>query len=415
MSLTARLAQTLAGMFPDENRPIQDWPRIGVAVSGGGDSMALLDLLQGTGLALAAVSVDHGLRPEARDEVALVARYCAARGLDHAILTWRWNGRGNVQEAARRGRSLAISDWARGRGIDHVALGHTADDQAETVLMRLARGSGVDGLAAMAPVARREGITWLRPVLEMRRAELRDHLRGVGQDWVEDPSNEDSGYARVRVRNAMDLLGLDVGRLTRAAAHMARARSALEAGMRALARDCVTLDAGDVVIDAPSLAAAPEELRTRLMAGALGWVSGQGYRPRYDALIGVLEATRPVALHGCLVIPKGGRVRIAREWKAVAGLTCAPQEPWDGRWRLIGPDESGLEIRALGEAGLRDCPDWRNAARPRQSVIASPAVWRGPVLVAAPLAGLERGWRAVIEPERADFPGPERDQGQLSH
>jgi tRNA(Ile)-lysidine synthase len=419
VSLQTRLAEALAGMLPGDDTPEGErrrtWPRIGVAVSGGGDSLALLDLLHEAGVAVAVASVDHGLRPQARDEMALVARYCAARGLDHAILTWRWDGHGNVQDAARQGRGAAIAQWAQGCGIGHVALGHTADDQAETVLMRLARGSGVDGLAAMAPVAWREGITWLRPLLEVRRAELRDYLRAQGLRWAEDPSNEDTGYARVRVRQAIAALDLDVARLTRTAAHMARARAALEYGMAALARTVVTLEAGDVVIEAAPFDAAPDELRARLLAEALCWVSGQSYRPRHDALVGALEAARPVALHGCLVIRKGGRMRILREWKAVAAVSCALGEPWDGRWRLIGPGGKGMKIRALGEGGLRECPGWRDGGLPRQSVISSPAVWRDAVLVAAPFAGLARGWRAVMEPERADFPGLGRDQGQLSH
>ena len=127
---------------------------VAVAVSGGGDSVALLLLLQETGARpLAAVTVDHGLRPESAAEAAAVAALCSARGIAHTLLRWEEPaGAGNLQARAREARRRLIGDWARGRGIGAVALGHTLDDQAETFLLRLARGSGVDGLSGMAPV-----------------------------------------------------------------------------------------------------------------------------------------------------------------------------------------------------------------------------------------------------------------------
>ncbi|MGX9351084.1 tRNA lysidine(34) synthetase TilS [Shimia sp. W99] len=401
VTLQDRLAEGLAGVFPENERS-----RIGVAVSGGGDSMALLDLLRVAGWELAVVSVNHGLREEAAEEIALVAEYCARFGIAHEVLAWGWDGRGSVQAAARDGRRALISDWAKRRGIGHVALGHTADDQAETVLMRLGRGSGVDGLAAMAPVLARDGIVWLRPLLDVRRAELRDHLRQAGLVWADDPSNDDPAYDRIKARQALELLaplGVSVERLTRTAAHMARARAALDYAERQLVAEAVTFDAGDVVIALAAFDAAPEELRTRVVARALNWVSGQVYKPRFDALQAALAAETTTALHGCLVIRKGGCLRITREWAAVAGVRCDITAAWDGRWRLDGPGQAGLEIAALGEAGIAECPDWRATGRPRVSVLASPAIWQGARLVAAPLAGRAEGWSARITGKRADF------------
>ncbi|MCB2123065.1 MAG: tRNA lysidine(34) synthetase TilS, partial [Rhodobacteraceae bacterium] len=124
--------------------------RLGVAVSGGSDSTALLCLLadlRGTGGPdLAAVTVDHGLRPEAAGEARSVAALCARLGVSHTICRWDgWDGTGNLPDQARRARQNLIAGWASGLGIGAVALAHTRDDQAETVLLRLARGSGVDG------------------------------------------------------------------------------------------------------------------------------------------------------------------------------------------------------------------------------------------------------------------------------
>ena len=154
-SPAAALEAALAAVFPDA-RPTA----LGVAVSGGGDSVALLCLMADWAapreVRLAAATVDHGLRPEAAAEAAGVAALCGRLGLAHATLRWEgWDGRGNLMDAARRARRRLLADWAAEQGLAAVALAHTRDDQAETVLMRLARGAGVDGLSAMAGKSRR--------------------------------------------------------------------------------------------------------------------------------------------------------------------------------------------------------------------------------------------------------------------
>ncbi|WP_114967069.1 tRNA lysidine(34) synthetase TilS, partial [Alkalilacustris brevis] len=189
--------------------PGDDAPGLGVAVSGGGDSVALLllvaDWAAARGVRLRAVTVDHGLREGAAQEAEAVARLCAELGIGHDILRWQgWDGQGNLQDAARRARQGLIAGWARDHGLAAVALGHTRDDQAETVLMRLARGAGVDGLSGMAPLRLAVGLAWLRPLLDVGRAELRALLRARGVPWAEDPSNEDARFQRVRARRALE-------------------------------------------------------------------------------------------------------------------------------------------------------------------------------------------------------------------
>ena len=156
------------------------------------------------GVRLRVVTVDHGLRPESADEAAMVAGECATLGWPHTTLRWHWDGAGNKMDAARRGRLALIDEW-RG-ALSHVLMAHTRDDVAETFLMRLARGSGVDGLAAMS--ARREvgGMQVLRPCLDMGRAELRHYLTVLRTPWAEDPSNEDPAYGRVRMRRLLSEL-----------------------------------------------------------------------------------------------------------------------------------------------------------------------------------------------------------------
>ncbi len=403
MTPDTAFADRLDAFFPDAPPA-----RIGLAVSGGGDSMALLHLAAGWAVgpdvALHVASVDHGLRAEAAAEAQLVARAAARLDLPHDTLTWSgWDGQGNLQDAARRARRGLIESWAAGRGIAHVLTGHTADDQAETVLMRLARGSGVDGLAGMAE-SEMHGCTWLRPLLGLRRAALRDWLRDRGVDWVDDPSNDDARFDRVRARAMLATLGdlgLTVDRLTETARHMRAARQVLDAAAADLAARAVTQDRGDLLIDRATLDAAPRDTRLRLLARALVWVSGNPYRPRFAALEAL--AQQGGSLHGCLVSPVREGLRVSREYKAVAETTCKTDEIWDGRWQLSGPHAPDLAIRALGDDGARHCPDRRDSGLPHRSLIASPAIWRENRLIAAPLAGLAAGWRAELAPGRGDF------------
>ena len=181
--------------------------RLGVAVSGGGDSMACLDLMlwhgAERGFSVEAVTVDHGLRPEAKDEIALVAAFCAGRGVPHSVLEWHWDGSGNLQAEARAARYGLIGAWAKDRRIDWVALGHTRDDVAETFLMRLARQAGVDGLSEMERSFTRGGLRWIRPLLAHERQHWRDYLSRHKIAWAEDPSNENAEFERVRARKVL--------------------------------------------------------------------------------------------------------------------------------------------------------------------------------------------------------------------
>jgi tRNA(Ile)-lysidine synthase len=374
---------------------------IGVAVSGGGDSVALMLLLHAAaaGRPVAAVTVDHGLREASAAEAAAVGALCAARGIPHEVRPWTgWDGGGNLQARARQARRRLIAEWARGRGIGAVALGHTLDDQAETFVMRLARGSGVDGLSGMAAVTAAEGILWLRPLLGVRRAELRRWLMAEGVAWAEDPSNADARFDRVRARAALpalEALGLGADRLAATAGRMARAREALEQATAELARASLTTgDAGDLTLEAAPLRSAAAELRLRLLAGALCWVSGAAYRPRLVRLEAALAAVEAgavghgITLHGCVLRARGGRVTVRREPARVAPPVPLARGRWDGRWQVVGQPPVGddLTIGALGLPGLAACPDWRATGLAREALLTTPAIWRGGgALVAAPL------------------------------
>jgi tRNA(Ile)-lysidine synthase len=405
------------------------FPRLGVAVSGGSDSMALLHLLaearqnpDGPGSeALQVVTVDHGLRPEAATEAEMVAAAAAALGLPHTTLRWQgaagpgWDGQGNLSDAARRARYGLMAAWAREAGLQAVALGHTADDQAETLLMRLARGAGIDGLSAMAPERASGGMLWLRPMLGLTRAALRADLQARGVVWAEDPSNQDARYTRVRFRRALaDLapLGLTAEGLAAVAAQLQSTRAALDVQMLALAERAVRRDHGDLLIDPEPLAAAPAEIRRRLVEACLRWITRADYGPRAPALAGfiaALMAGEAATLHGCRLVNANGGLRLCREAGKVPGPV--PQgQVWDRRWQISGPMVPGAEIGALGAEGLAQLPDWRTLGRPRAALLADPALWAGAELLAAPTAGFGAKWRIEPVSEQQEFP-----QALLSH
>lgn len=378
--------------------------RVGVAVSGGGDSLAaLLMAVEALGPArVAAVTVDHGLRPEAAAEARFVAGVCARQGVSHAVLRWDGVHRGNLMAAARAARLRLIADWAPGR-VEAVVLAHTLDDQAETVLMRLARGSGVDGLSAMAQRRRALGVLWLRPFLGVTRADLRTALRARGQAWVEDPTNADPAYLRVRARRALDTmgaLGITAEGLAATASRLRRAREALEQDVQAALDALVREETGTLVIDGGARALA-DEIRLRLFAHLLGHLGGSDYRPRMAELERLVRTGRGT-LGGCALAPRGDGWRLWREARAVRD-----GQPWDGRWTLTGGDGAPAMIDALGETGLltlsRQASEglhahWRDTGLPRAALAGLPAVWREGRLIASPLTFWPQGWALKARP-----------------
>jgi tRNA(Ile)-lysidine synthase len=170
-----------------------------------------------------------------------------------------------------------------------------------------------------------------------------------------------------------------------------------------LSQSMVRQDHGDLVLDWDGLAAHPLDLRRRILVAALVWVGTAAYPPRREDILSLLaeggmDGQR--TLMGCILRQERGGLRIFREFNAVRDLRGATDAVWDGRWRLEGPHDPALCLAALGEAGLRLCPDWRETGRARASLLTSPAIWRGDRLVAAPLAGWGQGWIARIV---ADF------------
>lgn len=388
--------------------------RLGLAVSGGGDSVAMLRLAanwaKGRDVQLYCYCVDHGLREEAAEEAEFVRSLCEAHRISARVLKWQsWDGSGNLSAKARAARYDLIAEAALADGVDTVLLAHTRDDQAETFLMSLARRSGVDGLSGM-PVAKHDrGIGWLRPLLEVGRQELRVYLEGLGQDWREDPSNEDDSYERIRMRKAqttLDGLGLTSGALADVAANMQAARDVLErAAEQALRQHAVSIE-GAVKLGS-GLLSEPIELQRRVLSYCLSWVAPSAPAARGEALLRTLSDIAngtDATLQGCLIQTKGDVIWVLREPNAVAGLTSRPEQVWDARWKVSGPAETGdFHVAALTETALNDCKSWRDSGLPRAFFLSSPAIWQGKRLIAAPKAGYANGWSADLVRSDADF------------
>lgn len=389
-----------SGQLPD---------RLGVAVSGGGDSVALLAALveftKTNEIDLHVITVDHGLRAETKHEIALVTDLCARWELPHHVEFWTgWAGEGNLQAAARDARYGLIADWAYGNQITHVALGHTADDQAETFLMRLARGAGVDGLSAMSPRRVQHGVTWVRPFLGLERSALRTYLRAAQIDWCEDPSNENRDFERIRVRDALTVLGslgVQVSTLVDVAENMARAREALDWQTFLAAQDAATLVYGAIVIERSKFRMLPEEIGRRLIVHAITWIAQSTYAPRRDGVAKVLMAVRDgsgATLDGCQVVVERDGIWVFRELNALRDVTCEVGDMWDDRWLVTGPeDDPDIEVRALGNEPLSDVPNWRDLGLPRAALAVTPSVWYEDRMIAAPVVQHDPEWVAELD------------------
>ncbi len=303
------LAAELKALFSD----LEHLPVLVLAVSGGPDSTALMMLAARwrktlkTKPALIAVTIDHGLRKEAKREAANVARLARKLGLAHRTL--RWTGRKpktGLQEAARVVRYRLLADAARNAKASHILTAHTRDDQAETVLIRMSRGSGVSGLAAMARISALPGasegqIELVRPLLDIPKARLVASLRAAKFSFADDPSNRDPRFTRARLRGLMDELareGLDARRFALLALRLKRADMAIEAVVdRAEAELAHPATAPDAIaFDATRYGTLPAEIALRLIGRAVARAGDEG--PVELAKLEALKAALDVARNG---------------------------------------------------------------------------------------------------------------------
>jgi tRNA(Ile)-lysidine synthase len=345
-------------MSEDDEAPISaqdarhlfaDWrevPALVLAISGGPDSIALMWLMArwrrglSRGPKLLAVTVDHGLRPEAAREAREVKRLAQTLELPHRTLHWRGDKpKTGVPAAAREARYRLLAQAAKSAGARHILTAHTRDDQAETLLMRLLRGSGITGLAAMKRVSARDGAILARPLLDIPKARLVATLEKAKIAYADDPTNRDAAFTRPRLRALLPALaaeGGDARALARLATRLARANAAVEVLTDGAERYLALKGQGALhtkrdamVFDAAAFAALPEEIRLRLLMRAVNRFGHEGPAElgKVEALLAHLDRsfTEPSkrtgpglagahlkqTLAGALVSFKTGQIRIA--------------------------------------------------------------------------------------------------------
>lgn len=382
--------------------------RYAVAVSGGRDSMALACLAAAdakAGAEVLALVVDHGLRAESRDEASRTQDRLRAMGLDARVLVWEGaKPATGKQDAARRARYRLLASAAEGDGFAAIVAAHTADDQAETVFMRLARGAGPQGLAAMAPATRIAAgpgapVALLRPFLDAARETMRATCDAFAQAYLDDPSNDDPAYERVRARALLAALEeqklLTRAALLRAAARARAASEALAAAeARAFAETGGCFHAGGwASLSLRRLDAAPPAMIARLV----GAVSGGEHAPGEDeaaAALSALVGAGAATLGGALLKRRGETVFVLREPAAVLGragvaplspLTLAAGEKvvWDGRFIAENRGDAAATLAPLGPAGLAALGPATGAGRglfdaPDEALLSAPSSLAAP-------------------------------------
>tara|TARA_B100001248_G_scaffold258832_2_gene243790 strand:- start:667 stop:1944 length:1278 start_codon:yes stop_codon:yes gene_type:complete len=372
---------------------------LGVAVSGGSDSLSLLYLIDAwpnkKNLKIVILTVDHNLRNGSADEALYVGELCNKLGLIHKTLFWDHEDiEGNLSASAREARYRLMQNSIPSDAI--LITGHTLDDQAETFLMRLRRGSGVDGLASMAEQSYlsfgNDGITIFRPLLDFERQTLRKVLKFYKVDWIEDPTNNDRSFERVRVRDLLARfveIGIDKNTIGRTALLMQSAKTALNH----FASDCYekfgSCDNGDIIFDFSEFSKQPLDVKRRLISAAQKWISNQKYRPRLsqvDALINSIDEKVTFSGSGTICYFHNNSIRITREANAcVCEIEASNDVIFDRRWKLIALENcKDLTIKCLGEDGYTFLEPGIRKKIPYKTIIALPALFNDTNLINFP-------------------------------
>ena len=403
---------------------LASFDRVVIAVSGGGDSTALMRLVQRWAKncqfnldQIDVATVDHGLRPESREEAAKVGCDANSLGLHHTTLVWQGDKPDQgVQNAAREARYQLLCELAGDRdGRSIIVTAHTRDDQAETVLMRLARGSGPDGLAAIPSLSKVGGAALYRPLLDVAHATLIAFLEAEQANWLEDPMNEEPAFERIRVRQAREArkaLHLDDAALARTAERMARARRALEAAVDdAVQRLCAAqpeLRFG-CFLWSDACRDLPDDIAIRLLRRVVHLVGGQAEQPQLGQIEEIyLQLMSAHFTGGTLsgvrftVTPGGGGAVVL--WREI-GRTALPEAIWQGdtplvwdrRFRLCctGPGSANaVRVTALSDGILSEFDISRDltvpAGLPRDVMWTLPVIMNGDHPISVPTLGLNR-------------------------
>lgn len=371
------LFRDLAGFF-----------HIALAVSGGSDSTALMVLANMWAKEVphaprvSVLTVDHGLRKGSRQEAETVGQWALELGFEHTILSWGGEKpRSRLQEKAREARYELLADWCRAHGVEALVTAHTIDDQAETMIMRLARGTGIEGLAGMTPVRQFGSVSLHRPFLGLTRERLRAFLKVQGHAWLDDPSNEDLQFERIRVRTLRSTLenaGFTAEALQETAQRARRADEALRVWRDNFIGEHVRrFEAGFCEIPAGDYRSLPEEMQIRVL-DQLIQIFGAGGRAALsdlERLAGLMDSPEPrqrrSTLGGCQIALRQRSIVIGREPGRIdpRPVPLNGEIVWDGRWQItVRPPQPRLNVRPLGSlagiARIKELPAFVQAGLP---------------------------------------------------
>ena len=380
---------------------------IAVAVSGGADSSALMELMREWSLEnktkLFILTVDHKLRTSSRREALAIREYCLNIGLEHHLLEWFGEKpKSGVQAAARTARYNLMRDWCRERSVQTIMVGHTIEDQAETFLLRMSRGSGARGLSGMPLVSTSGGINIVRPLLGISRQRLLATLKTKSIRWIDDPSNVDCQFERVKIREKTIKL-----RENQISPSSIAAVARVFGELRALRdRDNVRIlnsigkfhDEGFIDVDRNQLFNLNVEKASRFILASLIEVGGIYYPPRrkrLQRLMNSLESSGIVkaTLGGCIIVSNKNRLRIFREFNTISDVRQVNADcviTWDGRFLVSFKSklrEHTYQIGALGKLGWQSIS---NVMRDNRSLppgpvrVGLPAIWKNNKVIEVP-------------------------------
>ena len=341
--------------------------RIALAVSGGRDSMALMYLIHRWKLGLSlnidieVLTVNHNVRKAAEDECRFVHNIAEIYGFRHTVLIWEHGYiKTSFQEKARKARYKLMLDYVRGNNINTILTAHTSDDNIETFIMRLAKGSGLDGLKSINEIRHEDGIQIQRPLLSLSRSLTTSILRSTGNEWIDDPTNDDESFERVRIRNnisSLSTFNISADNLTKTIQRLARAHESISYFTNSISQELVELsEHGHAVINFDKLRNYPKEIILRVFAKALtdingGTISLSSLEAVYADLI---KTGRSKTLNGCQIIPEKNMCVIVRENRGISPVEIKINQriSWDGRFdvHLKSCDKKNIIIDQIGKA-----------------------------------------------------------------
>ena len=396
--------------------------KIGLAVSGGGDSIGMLVLASEWAIInkkkIYVVTVNHNLRKEAKEEVIFTREFTKKLGFSHSTLDWKKPLKiGNLQSQASLARKKLISNWAKENNIKTVLLAHTIDDQVETILMRFSRGSGVDGLIGMKKLVEIHGIFWVRPLLTITRSNLRKFLKLKKINWVEDPSNKDRKYLRVKFRNVISQLGeigINTNLVVNTSVRMENAKKVLnDVAVEAFNNFVKLKKWGDIEISKDIFNLCREDTFLRTLAGIIKGISGSIYRPRYKELINFVEDLnnknfKARTLSGVLARAISQNKVVLRREPSHPLCVSNPKSVnfiWDGRWlvflsRILSKSE---HIGPLGENGYQQIKNQVEKKAFNECFLSTPALFLKDRVISSPALEYGHGLSCKLQHNKKQF------------